>query len=152
MCLINTKNGNISIAINNKGIYKIDLRARLRKKATVNKQTNKNVKHIEFLFKSYLEGKKTSFDIKYDISHLPEFTQKVLRETKKIPYGKTITYGEIAQKIGHPKASRAVGQALGLNPLPILIPCHRVIRKDKTLGRFAFGLKWKKFLLSLENK
>ncbi len=80
---------------------------------------------------------------------LTEFEKSVLLMTKRIPFGKTITYGELAKKIGRDKSYRAVGNALGKNPLPVLIPCHRVLAKSG-LGGFTGGLHIKKYLLSLE--
>ena len=80
---------------------------------------------------------------------LTNFERKVLLETLRIPHGKTVTYEELAKKIGYPKAARAVGNALNKNPLPILIPCHRVVGK-KDIGGYALGIKMKKELLEFE--
>lgn len=96
----------------------------------------------------YLEGKRKEFDINYRLEGT-EFRKKVWSELLNIPYGEVRTYGDIAKKIGNPKASRAVGSALNKNPLLIVIPCHRVVGKAGLTG-FAFGLEIKKFLLSLE--
>jgi len=79
-----------------------------------------------------------------------EFTRSVLCETRKITFGKTITYGQLARRIGRPRAYRAVGRALGSNPLPLVIPCHRVIAADGTLGGFGGGLKLKHKMLKHE--
>ncbi|MCX8109987.1 MAG: methylated-DNA--[protein]-cysteine S-methyltransferase [Syntrophorhabdaceae bacterium] len=98
----------------------------------------------------YIKGEKVDFSIDVDLSGLPEFTQKILKEVKKIPYGETRTYGWIAKKIGYKNAGRAVGQALKSNPIPIIIPCHRVIRGDGTIGGFSLGIKIKERLLSIE--
>jgi len=78
-----------------------------------------------------------------------DFQKSVWRELKKIPRGQTRTYGEIAAAMGEPKAVRAVGSACGANPLPVFIPCHRVVAKNG-LGGFGSGLPWKKLLLELE--
>jgi O-6-methylguanine DNA methyltransferase len=78
-----------------------------------------------------------------------EFQQAVWRELQKIPRGQTRTYGEIAAAIGRPNAVRAVGSACGANPLPLFIPCHRVVAKNG-LGGFGSGLPWKKLLLRME--
>ncbi|NOU35288.1 MAG: MGMT family protein [Kiritimatiellaceae bacterium] len=78
-----------------------------------------------------------------------EFQQAVWREMKKIPRGQTRTYGEIAAAVGRPKAVRAVGTACGANPLPVFIPCHRVVAKNG-LGGFGSGLPWKVLLLRME--
>jgi methylated-DNA-[protein]-cysteine S-methyltransferase len=98
----------------------------------------------------YFEGKRTQFDWELDISTGTEFQQKVWQAMKKIPYGKSLSYGELARKIGKPKASRAVGNACAKNPIPILIPCHRVLGSQGKLGGFSAGLMIKKALLDRE--
>ena len=80
------------------------------------------------------------------------FQQKVWREIKKIPRGKTVTYKELARRVGKPRAVRAVANAVGANKLLVTIPCHRVVRSDGTLGGYAGGLSAKKKLLALEQK
>lgn len=100
--------------------------------------------------KDYFLGKRVQFRIQLDLSNLSPFTRKVLLATKRIPYGKTVTYQELARIIGKPKGSRAVGQALRRNPIPIIIPCHRVIKSNGDLGGFGLGIELKKRLLSLE--
>jgi methylated-DNA-[protein]-cysteine S-methyltransferase len=107
-------------------------------------------KTIRTLLDRYLQGRKVEFEVDLDISRLGEFTQKVLDELMTIPYGETRTYGWLAKKIGKPGAARAVGQALKRNPIPIIIPCHRVIRDDGTIGGFSMGVNLKERLLALE--
>ncbi len=82
----------------------------------------------------------------------PAFHQRVWRELCNIAYGETISYGEIARRIGSPNASRAVGRANGANPIPIVIPCHRVIGSNGKLTGYGGGLPRKEFLLALERK
>ncbi|MCA9407418.1 MAG: methylated-DNA--[protein]-cysteine S-methyltransferase [Candidatus Omnitrophica bacterium] len=97
----------------------------------------------------YFAGKRRKFSLKLS----PEgnvFQLKVLKALEKIPYGVTKSYGEIAEQIGHPKASRAVGMANGRNPISIIIPCHRVIGKSGKLVGFGGGLDVKRKLLLLE--
>ena len=79
-----------------------------------------------------------------------EFQKSVWREMRKIPLGRTKSYGEIATAIGKPKAVRAVGGACGANPIPVLVPCHRVLAANKKLGGFSGGLEWKRKLLTRE--
>ena len=79
------------------------------------------------------------------------FTARVLAALQKISYGATATYGDIARRIGAPRAARAVGMACGANPLPLFIPCHRVVAAGGALGGFSAGLAWKKFLLVKEH-
>jgi methylated-DNA-[protein]-cysteine S-methyltransferase len=88
-------------------------------------------------------------DIPVDLSDATEFERQVYAATRCIPFGKVATYGQIAKAIGKPNAQRAVGQALGKNPISIVIPCHRVVASD-SLGGFTGGLHWKKKLLRFE--
>jgi methylated-DNA-[protein]-cysteine S-methyltransferase len=89
--------------------------------------------------REYLHGKRLSFDLPLDLSAVPEFQRQVLLKALEIPRGQVATYGDIARRIGHPKASRAVGQALGSNPIPLVIPCHRVIGSDGKLRGYGTG-------------
>lgn len=100
--------------------------------------------------KEYFDGKRQSFTVKMDILGT-EFQMKVWEELTKIPYGKTITYHQLASRVGDPKAFRAVGQADSKNPLWIIIPCHRVIGNDGKLVGYAGGLWRKKWLLEHEH-
>lgn len=86
----------------------------------------------------------------YDIAHLPAFSQAVLRTALQIPRGQVRPYGWIAAQIGAPKAVRAVGSALARNPVPLLIPCHRVVRTDGTIGEYALGTRAKRRVLESE--
>ena len=99
----------------------------------------------------YLHGERTRFDLPLSPAGTV-FMQSVWRALQEIPYGETRSYQDIAQKIGNPKASRAVGLANNRNPIPIIIPCHRVIGKDGTLTGYAGGLATKQFLLDREKK
>jgi methylated-DNA-[protein]-cysteine S-methyltransferase len=98
----------------------------------------------------YLRGNKVEFAIDLDWNGLSEFGRSVLEETRKIPYGRVSTYGSLGRRLGYTNAARAVGQALGRNPFPLVVPCHRVLRGDGTLGGFSMGLGLKEKLLSLE--
>lgn len=97
----------------------------------------------------YFQGKRTVFSLPFKLTGTP-FQLAVWKELQNIPYGKTISYKEIAQKINKPKAYRAVGMANNKNPLPIIIPCHRVIGSNGKLIGYAGGLKLKNYLLELE--
>jgi O-6-methylguanine DNA methyltransferase len=83
---------------------------------------------------------------------MTEFERKVLKEVLKIPLGKTLTYKQIAIRLGRPKAFRAVANALRKNPYPIFIPCHRVIRSNKEVGGYSLGKELKEKLINLEKK
>ncbi len=103
------------------------------------------------LFKDYFAGKPVDFGkVDVDLSRFADFTVKVLEAVRCVPYGKTVSYKQLAQMVGSPLAARAVGQALGCNPVPIVVPCHRVLSSDGGLGGFSGGLEWKKRLLDLE--
>jgi O-6-methylguanine DNA methyltransferase len=101
---------------------------------------------------AYFAGEQRRFDLPLDLHSLTPFQLSVLQAARRIPAGDVRTYGQVAQAIGKPKASRAVGQALGRNPIPIVIPCHRVIASDGGLGGYSGGggLQSKRYLLGLE--
>lgn len=86
------------------------------------------------------------------LTGMAPFTRTVLRTCADIPYGQTMSYGELADAVGHPRAARAVGNALGANPVAVLVPCHRVCRSDGSLGGFTGGLVHKQALLALERE
>jgi len=97
----------------------------------------------------YLEGKRRTFDVPLDLRGTP-FQQAVWNQLLRIPYGETRSYSEVAASIGRPTALRAVGRAVGANPVSIVIPCHRVIGKDGSLVGYGGGLPLKERLLALE--
>ena len=97
----------------------------------------------------YLAGKRKEFDVPYRAGGTP-FQQEVWAAISSIPYGQTRTYAQIAQAIGRPKALQAVGQACGRNPVPLFVPCHRVVGSAGKLCGYAFGPAIKRFLLQLE--
>ncbi len=100
----------------------------------------------------YLAGARSYFAVPVDLSGLPEFQRSVLTAASEIPFGAVRPYRWVAERIGRPRAVRAVGTALGDNPVPPLIPCHRVIRSDGSLGGYLFGLSLKNRLLALERE
>lgn len=106
-------------------------------------------RELERQLGEYLAGERRRFDVPISPSGT-QFQLAVWRELLRVPYGQVITYGELARRIGRPRAARAVGGAVGANPLPILIPCHRVVGAGGTLGGFGPGLPWKRRLLELE--
>ncbi|MPZ53119.1 MAG: methylated-DNA--[protein]-cysteine S-methyltransferase [Acidimicrobiia bacterium] len=98
----------------------------------------------------YFTGERTQFDLPLDLTLSGGFRKTVLEHLPEIPYGHTESYSEVAKVLGNPKAVRAVGSACANNPLPVVVPCHRVLRSDGTLGGYLGGLKTKQTLLSLE--
>jgi methylated-DNA-[protein]-cysteine S-methyltransferase len=100
---------------------------------------------------AYFRGEQQEFDLKLDWSGAAEFNKAVWSELLKIPYGRTTSYSAIAEKLGDVKAMRAVGMANRNNPIPIIVPCHRVIAKNGNLHGYFYGLDMKRKLLELEN-
>ena len=99
----------------------------------------------------YFAGELKEFKTKYKLKNLTEFQMKVLKEVEKVKYGEHISYNDIANAIESPKSDRAVGNAVGKNPLPIIVPCHRIIRKDKKLGGYTGGTDIKIKLVEIED-
>ena len=98
----------------------------------------------------YFEGRRRRFDVPVDLGALTAFRRRVLEAAAAIPYGSTVTYRDLATEVCTPRAVRATGAALGANPVPIVIPCHRVLRADGGLGGYLAGLEAKRLLLDLE--
>jgi methylated-DNA-[protein]-cysteine S-methyltransferase len=98
----------------------------------------------------YFEGRRHGFDVPIDWSYLAGFTREVLRATARIGFGEVSTYAGVAAEAGSPRAVRAAGNALGANPMPVVVPCHRVLRTGGTLGGYTGGVERKEFLLRLE--
>jgi methylated-DNA-[protein]-cysteine S-methyltransferase len=98
----------------------------------------------------YFAGKRTAFDLRLDLRGLTGFTLDVLNELAKVPYGHTATYGELAERAGNPRASRAVGMVMNRNRIPIVLPCHRIVGSSGQLVGYGGGLERKEKLLRLE--
>jgi O-6-methylguanine DNA methyltransferase len=99
---------------------------------------------------AYAAGRRKRFSVALDLGVLPQFTLRVLSTLHRLGYATLTSYGELAQAAGSPRAARAVGQAVGRNPLPVIIPCHRVIAADGSIGGFGLGLEAKRRLLAIE--
>ena len=98
----------------------------------------------------YFDGRRRSFDLPLDLVQLAEFNRRVLRELARVPFGEVVTYGELAARAARPRAARAVGTVMNRNPLPIVLPCHRVIGASGKLVGYAGGLERKESLLRHE--
>ena len=105
---------------------------------------------LERELEEYFSGRRRDFSLKLDWRLMGPFATRVLRRTAAIPYGRSSSYGEIAAEAGSPRGARAAGNALGSNPIPIVIPCHRVLHAGGGLGGYGGGLERKRFLLELE--
>lgn len=156
---LRTPAGIIQITLSEKGIAGIVLPSKGRKKQDVPGAGNgrltlaqkKLIKAFGAQFSKYLSGKPHTFEkFPLDLSSCTPFQKKVLSACRCIPAGTTVSYRDLARKINRGRAFRAVGNALGSNPLPVLIPCHRVVRSNGALGGFTAGTGWKKRLLAAE--
>jgi methylated-DNA-[protein]-cysteine S-methyltransferase len=110
----------------------------------------RSVDHARRELDEYFAGKRRSFDLQLDLRAMPPFTLEVLGELARVPYGETTTYGALAQRVGHPRAARAVGTVMNRNRIPIVLPCHRVVGAAGNLTGYAGGLDRKETLLELE--
>jgi O-6-methylguanine DNA methyltransferase len=153
----NSPIGKIHLALTEKGLFEIGIRDSEKRflkplQKTCNIKPLKDdaaFKDLVRLLKRYLNGEKLRIDIPFDLKGT-SFEKKVWKALLKIPYGKTKSYGEIAKEIGLPNGARAVGNACGKNPIPIIIPCHRVIAGNDGLGGYTGGIGIKKRLLRIE--
>jgi methylated-DNA-[protein]-cysteine S-methyltransferase len=152
--------GQIFIAVDDQGVVaiKIDLsesefisQLEQKYKTAIIRSPDKTADAIAQL-QDYFDGKRSSFSLNINFKDLTQFQQKVLRATLEIPHGEITTYGEIARRLGKVRLARAVGQALARNPIPIVIPCHRVLSADGSLHGYSGGkgLETKGQLLQLE--
>jgi methylated-DNA-[protein]-cysteine S-methyltransferase len=133
-----------------KGLVAVDVRKNAKQVVTVpNASAQAILVKTKKQLEQYFAGKRTSFEVALDLVGT-EFQVRAWRALCRIPFGKTISYGQQAASIKKPKAFRAVGSANGKNPIPIIVPCHRVVASDGSLGGYSLGLKMKKQLLALE--
>ena len=135
---------NIRVAIGPRGVTEISLKSRR------SGQSDKSAKRLLAQLRKYFAGEPAEFDVPLDFSDGTKFERAVWRACMRIPRGATRTYSELAAMAGYPRAARAVGNAMARNPFPIVVPCHRVIRADGSLGRYGYGAELKRKLLELE--
>jgi methylated-DNA-[protein]-cysteine S-methyltransferase len=109
-------------------------------------------RRLESQLEEYFDGKRREFDVPIDLAGGSEFRRRVWKIVAGIPYGKTLSYAEVAAQAGNPNAYRAAGSACGANPIVILIPCHRVVGSDRRLHGFGGGLDTKAWLLQHEGR
>jgi methylated-DNA-[protein]-cysteine S-methyltransferase len=113
-------------------------------------RTPKPVDALRRQLDEYFDGRRRKFELDFDLRATPAFQQLVLHELARVPYGEVATYGGLAARIGNPRAARAVGGALNRNPVPIVLPCHRVVGASGSLVGYGGGLERKRALLDLE--
>ena len=146
IAFIKTPLGIAKIIGDNQGISEISV----LDEGDISKSIPKELKEVVAQLKDYFSGKRNDFELKLNPKGT-HFQQKVWQELGNIPFGKTITYLDLAKKLGDPKVIRAAASANGKNPLWIIVPCHRVIGTDGSLTGYAGGLWRKKWLLEHEN-
>jgi len=140
----------LCISFDEQFIYRIDFTTAAMQVSKNKKNLPPLAKKIEEEFWQYFAGKRKIFTLSYKFLKATDFQKIIWHQLSKIPYGQTFSYSLLAEKSGQKKSFRAVGGACHRNPLPILIPCHRVIGKNQSLGGFAAGLSHKTWLLSHE--
>jgi methylated-DNA-[protein]-cysteine S-methyltransferase len=155
--VIQWKMGKMHVGMTGRGICRLsvnttskDFENELREKDGLDSVKIAVRKDIQNQLEQYLAGERKKFDIEFDIRAGTKFQKKVWHQLRKIPYGVTISYQDLANLVGGGQYARAVGNANGKNPIGIIIPCHRVIRKNGGLGGYTGGLKYKKHFLKLE--
>jgi len=137
--------GTLEVLASDNGITRITLNSQNSESSESNKHSDEACDQL----REYFKGIRKRFDVVLDLGGT-DFEQAVWNQLLQIPYGKTTSYGNLARKLSSIKAVRAVGRANGKNPIPIIVPCHRVIGSNGSLTGYALGLKTKQFLLNLE--
>ena len=150
--------GPVWIGVSERGVCDVTLdapdeqryRARLAGWVSAARRDSLAVAAVAGELDAYFAGCLTQFSVPLDLTRVTPFTQRVLGAARRIAFGSVTSYGDIARRIGAPAASRAVGGALGRNPVPIIVPCHRVVTHARQLGGFTGGIAFKRALLRLE--
>lgn len=144
-----TKVGLVTLAYEDAGLKNILDRISTLISGTIARGTTR-LDEVRLQLDEYFAGKRTEFEIPIDWTLVKGYAREVLKATAEIPYGQVMSYREVAKTTGRDKAVRAAGNALGSNPIPVIVPCHRVLRSDGSLGGYTGGLEKKKLLLELE--
>jgi methylated-DNA-[protein]-cysteine S-methyltransferase len=156
--LVDTPVGDLLVAATERGLCRISYDAepereleRLARSFGVRVlRSSKPIDEARRELDEYFTGGRRRFDLALDVQLLADFNRRVLRELARVPYGEVVTYGELAARAARPRAARAVGTVMNRNPLPIVLPCHRVIGSNGKLVGYAGGLERKEALLRLE--
>jgi methylated-DNA-[protein]-cysteine S-methyltransferase len=156
--LTDTPLGDLLVGVTDRGLCRIhfdpdperELESLARRFGPRVLRSAKPVERVKRQLDEYFSGARRAFDVDWDVRTLPEFNRRVLAELAHVEYGTTTTYGALAARSGNPKAARAVGTVMNRNPVPIVLPCHRVVGANGTLVGYAGGLERKERLLRLE--
>jgi len=146
--------GRCAIAVTDEGLARLRVGVLLRECKSCLPVASELGKTVEKMMNEYFAGTRREFDVPLDLRDMTGYDRAVLREALKIPYGATANYIEIARRLGYRHAANAVGGALAVNPVQIIVPCHRVIKQDGGLGGYSApgGVSMKKKLLAFEKK
>ncbi len=155
---LQTPIGRVFVAVSDRGVCDVTLgethesryRQHLASRTVEVLHDREAVEPVLAEIEEYFAGTRTQFSVPIDLRVVTPFAGQVLRKTTRIPFGRVRSYGEIARQMHAPRASRAVGGALSRNPVPILVPCHRVVAHDGRLGGFTGGVQAKRALLRVE--
>ena len=150
--------GPLLLAVSDHGVCRIgfdpeperDLESLARQYGPRVLRSPRSVDRVRRELDEYFAGRRRSFELELDVRYLPAYNQAVLRRLAQVPYGTTTTYGALAAQTGNPRAARAVGTVMHRNPIPIVLPCHRVVGASGNLTGYAGGLDRKEQLLRLE--
>ena len=156
--LVDTPLGDLLVGVTDHGLCRIhfdpdperELESLARQFGPRVLRSPKPVDRVKQQLDEYFAGARRSFDVEWDVRPLPAFNQRVLAELARVEYGTTTTYGALAAVSGNPRAARAVGTVMNRNPIPIVLPCHRVVGANGKLVGYAGGLERKEQLLRLE--
>jgi methylated-DNA-[protein]-cysteine S-methyltransferase len=141
--------GALVVRASNAGLVSIDVEGATHPTSEGDSEARRILDAAERQLREYFAGQRTDFDVPLDLRGT-DFQLGAWRALCRIPYGTTVSYADQAGMIGSPRATRAVGSANGRNPIPIIVPCHRVVARDGSLGGYSLGLDMKRALLALE--
>ncbi|MFO7957932.1 MAG: pantetheine-phosphate adenylyltransferase [Candidatus Brocadiia bacterium] len=143
--------GRIALTVRQGKLVSVDLLRKGEQAPAAGDTSSEVLKRCTALLERYFAGRNPNTPRELlDLSGATDFQRRVYEELLEVPFGEVVTYGELAGRVGSPGGARAVGQAVGRNPLPVLVPCHRVVAADAKVGGFGAGPRWKKALLSHE--
>jgi methylated-DNA-[protein]-cysteine S-methyltransferase len=154
-CLAGSNLGDLFVASTERGVCLIDFEPKAldwidHLAGSTIRKDHEAVKPVVDEIQAYLAGELRAFSCEVDLSFASDYAQRVLQELRRVPFGEVTSYGELASRIG--SSPRAVGGAVGRNPVPIIVPCHRVLAGDGSLGGFSGGLDRKRSLLAIEGR
>ncbi len=152
---IPTRYGTFYAEATERGVYRLEFpgKTKNKKEGASSDGSSPYLARARKLLKHYLNGKKVSFaKLPFDLTGYTDFERSVLKKLSGVRWGERLCYQDLAARVGRPRASRAIGSVMRKNRLPILLPCHRVIRSGGRLGKYSKGQSWKRFLLTLESR